>query len=77
MGKNDKKEKEGSQQEDCMVLQNKDIATITKDGKLKAKNKAGVCYIYAKAHNGKNSKKIPVYVLDPSTPQAFDLEEIA
>ena len=56
---------------------NKDIATITKDGKLKAKNKAGVCYIYAKAHNGKNSKKIPVYVLDPSTPQAFDLEEIA
>ena len=55
---------------------NKDIATITKDGKLKAKNKAGVCYIYAKAHNGKNSKKIPVYVLDPSTPQSFHVEEV-
>ncbi len=55
---------------------NKDIATITKDGKLTAGNKAGVCYVYAKAHNGKNSKKFPVYVLDPSTPKSFYLEDV-
>ena len=55
---------------------NKDIATITKDGKITAKNKPGVCYIYAKAHNGKNSKKVPVYVENQAEPEEFDLEHV-
>jgi hypothetical protein len=40
---------------------NKKVATVGKSGKVKF-NKKGVCYIWAKAHNGKNSKKIKVIV---------------
>ena len=39
---------------------NKKIATVTKEGKIKAKKK-GTCYIYVYAHNG-ISKKIKVIV---------------
>ncbi len=42
---------------------NKKIAKIgNKTGKITAKNK-GTCYVWAKAHNGKNSTKIKVTVL--------------
>jgi len=40
---------------------NKKIATVSKSGKVKFKKK-GTCHIWAKAHNGKNSKKIKIVV---------------
>jgi hypothetical protein len=40
---------------------NTKVATVSQGGKLKFKKK-GVCYIWAKAHNGENSRKIRVSV---------------
>lgn len=40
---------------------NKKVATVSKTGKITAKSK-GECKVYAKAHNGVNSKKIKVTV---------------
>lgn len=39
----------------------KSVATISKKGKITARSK-GTCYVYAQAHNGKNSKRIKVTV---------------
>lgn len=54
----------------------KSIASITKDGMLTANKKEGKCYIYAKAHNGKNSKKIPVEIVNQSMPKNFEMENV-
>lgn len=40
---------------------NNKIAKVSKSGKVTCKKK-GTCYIWEKAHNGKNSKKIKVKV---------------
>lgn len=74
--KTKKKGKKAVSKKVTWYSKNKDIATITKDGRITAKNKPGICYIYAKAHNGKNSKKVPVYVENQAEPEEFDLEHV-
>jgi uncharacterized protein YjdB len=41
--------------------QNKKVATVSKNGTVKLRKK-GTTYVYAKAHNGVNSRKIKVTV---------------
>jgi len=48
---------------------NPGIATVDKNGLVKAQTKAGKCYIYARAHNGKKSEKIAVYVKNYAKPK--------
>ena len=43
------------------LTSNKKVATITKQGKIKAKHK-GTCYVWAKAHNGTNSKYLKIRI---------------
>lgn len=50
------------------------IATVDKKGLVKAQTKAGKCYIYARAHNGKKSKKITVHVKNYAKPKKSSLD---
>ena len=47
---------------------NPNIATVSKDGVVKAKAKKGKCYVYAVAHNGNRSNKIEVNVINYAKP---------
>ena len=47
---------------------NPKIATVDKNGKVKAKGKVGTCNIYSRAHNGKRSSQITVNVINAAKP---------
>ena len=53
---------------------NPNIATVNKDGVVKAKAKKGKCYVYAMAHNGKKSNKIAVHVKNYAKPAKNSLQ---
>ena len=53
---------------------NPNIATVNKDGIVKAKAKQGKCYVYAIAHSGKKSNKIAVHVKNYAKPSKNSLQ---
>ena len=55
---------------------NPNIATVNKDGFVKAKAKKGKCHVYAVAHNGNRSNKIAINVENYAKPprNSLDLE---
>ena len=53
---------------------NPNIATVNKDGLVKAKAKKGKCYVYAVAHNGNRSNKIAINVKNYAKPPKNNLQ---
>ena len=52
---------------------NTKIATVDKNGCVKAQAKAGRCHIYTRAHNGKKSNKILIFVENYARPKKSTL----
>ena len=53
---------------------NPNIATVNKEGLVKAKAKAGKCYVYAVAHNGNRSNRIAINVKNYAKPPKNSLQ---
>ena len=52
---------------------NPSIASVDKNGLVRAKARAGKCYIYTRAHNGRKSNMIAVTVKNYAKPKAVSL----